>query len=180
MFEQMSEYLLTGGFVMPPLMGLGVVLWTLLGLRWQFLRWGFAGDLRLWCRSQTTIHGNREELRRALEATHRMSEMQLVRFRTVIRSLCAAAPLLGLLGTVSGMIETFSSLTGMQSFAQNGGVAGGISEALISTQMGLFVAVSGIIASRYLDSRERALRNEIDQAREELVRLWDKRVEAAT
>ena len=60
------------------------------------------------------------------------------------------APLAGLLGTVAGMIETFDSLGSMSLFSQSGGVAGGISQALISTQMGLAVAIPGLLAGRIL------------------------------
>jgi biopolymer transport protein ExbB len=85
------------------------------------------------------------------------------RFRRVIRALIGAAPLLGLLGTVIGMIETFASLSERVLFAQSGGVAGGISVALVSTQMGLFVAIPGLLAGRWLDRREQRLDTELEQ-----------------
>jgi biopolymer transport protein ExbB len=61
----------------------------------------------------------------------------------VLSALTAAAPLLGLLGTVMGMMDTFAAVS-----ARGGGaavsVAGGISEALITTQFGLVVAIPGV------------------------------------
>ena len=65
----------------------------------------------------------------------------------------AIAPLLGLLGTVGGMIETFKGIGGSELFSQSGGVAGGIAQALLTTQMGLVVAVPGILLARILDKR---------------------------
>ena len=67
----------------------------------------------------------------------------LNRFGSMILVIAAVAPLLGLLGTVGGMIETFSSIGQMALFAQSGGLAGGISEALLTTQMGLAAAIPG-------------------------------------
>ena len=80
-----------------------------------------------------------------------------------IRAIVGSAPLLGLLGTVNGMITTFDSLGDMTLFSQTGGVAGGISQALITTQMGLCVAIPGVIAGRILDRREAAICTEMEE-----------------
>ena len=74
-----------------------------------------------------------------------------------IGMLAAAAPLLGLLGTVSGMVETFKGLGQQSLFSQSGGVAGGIAEALLTTQIGLIVAAPAIIANRMLDKKSTKL-----------------------
>ena len=52
------------------------------------------------------------------------------------------------------MIETFKGNGAPELFSQTGGVAGGIAQALLTTQMGLIVAVPGILLSRVLDKRE--------------------------
>jgi len=187
---------------MPVLLIVGVILWTALGIRFQILRRGFRGGLEPRCRKvwesddglagdargivdafvrqgAAALHGSRAHFRRLLDAVAGEAENELCRHRSLIRSLCGAAPLLGLLGTVTGMIETFSSLTAMEFFARSGGIAGGISEALISTQMGLFVAIPGVIAGRFLDTREQTLRTEIEQAREQLMRFGARGMEVA-
>ena len=75
--------------------------------------------------------------------------------RSSLRTLVAVAPLLGLLGTVAGMVEMFESLHANASgFAEESSLAGGVSQALISTQMGLLVAIPGLVASRLLARRE--------------------------
>ena len=76
------------------------------------------------------------------------------------------APLLGLLGTVTGMIETFDSLGTMTLYSQSGGIAGGISQALISTQMGLAVAIPGLVVGRILDRRQRQIEQELEQIKD--------------
>lgn len=76
-------------------------------------------------------------------------------------ALVAAAPLLGLLGTVLGMIETFSAV----SIRSGGGaamVAGGISQALITTQAGLVAALPGTFGLAHIFRLYRALTNAID------------------
>ena len=80
----------------------------------------------------------------------------------------ASAPLLGLLGTVTGMIETFDSLATMQLFSRSGGIAGGVAQALVSTQMGLAVAIPGVLAGKMLDDRQHQLEGELDELLEVL------------
>jgi biopolymer transport protein ExbB len=77
--------------------------------------------------------------------------------------------LLGLLGTVIGMIETFDSLGDMSLFSQSGGIAGGISQALITTQMGLAVAIPGLIVNGALSRRQKNIEIELAQLKDILV-----------
>src|SRR5690606_846689 len=75
------------------------------------------------------------------------------RQRGAIAAMIAAAPLLGLLGTVTGMISTFSHLASRVGQTAMEGLAGGISEALIATMAGLAVAIPGVLLL-YLAYRE--------------------------
>ena len=111
-------------------------------------------------------------LRAAAEPGHRrglvesaLGEVRAVlgRHRTLVQTIVILAPLAGLLGTVTGMIETFDSLAEMALFTQSGGVAGGIAEALVSTQLGLAVAVPGVILGKLLDRAEDRLNDELDE-----------------
>ena len=88
------------------------------------------------------------------------------RHRVLIRTLVGLAPLLGLLGTVHGMIETFSSMGEMSMHSQSGGIAGGVSEALLSTQVGLVIAVPGILLGRMLDKRERQFLAQLEELKD--------------
>lgn len=72
----------------------------------------------------------------------------------LVAALAAAMPLLGLLGTVLGMIETFSTLT-ERGIADVNALAGGISQALITTQAGLVIAVPVLLINGYLGARIR-------------------------
>jgi biopolymer transport protein ExbB/TolQ len=74
------------------------------------------------------------------------------RKRLLIGAMIAAAPLLGLLGTVAGMIGTFESLAGSAAQSMEG-LAGGISEALLNTEAGLAVAIPALLLL-YLGHRQ--------------------------
>lgn len=189
-FSRILSYFEMGGLVMPPLAAGTLALWYLLGLRWQLLRRGNRRSARvlvaryikgyehpprgvvdtavIWGLSLRKRYSG-ESLRPALDDAFSEFDGDLRRGRTWINVIVAAAPLAGLLGTVIGMIETFDSLGDMALFSQSGGIAGGISQALFTTQMGLAVAVPGIILGRVLERRERRLREELDQLKDLLV-----------
>jgi biopolymer transport protein ExbB len=150
-----SDLLRAGGFVMPWLVVANAVMWFALGER----AWTLRGTALL-KRARQQIEGlpSAGHRREALADAYAV----LTRHAVLIATLTALAPLAGLLGTVTGMIETFDSLASMSLFRGSGGVAGGISEALVSTQMGLAVAIPGLIAGRLLDRKACRFADELD------------------
>lgn len=87
-------------------------------------------------------HPTPEEFRLALESAAQAELPHLKRFNTVFETIISVSPLLGLLGTILGLITAFSSLTIGEVGGENTtAVTGGISEALVSTVMGLVVAI---------------------------------------
>jgi len=78
----------------------------------------------------------------------------------LIGVLAALAPLLGLLGTVTGMIATFDIIS-IFGTGNARAMAGGISEALITTQTGLVVAIPGLYMSNFLNRRSENLKQRI-------------------
>lgn len=186
--EEVLSYWNGGGFVMPPLVAATALLWFGLGWRLMALRRGSSETLRELVRQAANgdlegsglvvravrrgvplTRGTAPRLRPLLDDAFRGLEDEMGQFSTLVAGIVAAAPLAGLLGTVTGMIETFASLGDMALFAQSGGVAGGISVALISTQMGLAVAIPGLFAGRLLDRREARLRSELNELKDILV-----------
>jgi biopolymer transport protein ExbB len=81
--------------------------------------------------------------------------------RIALAAMISAAPLLGLLGTVSGMVRTFQSLSATATSKSMEGLAGGVSEVLISTESGLLVALPALLlvglAHREMNRRVRQL-----------------------
>jgi biopolymer transport protein ExbB len=87
-----------------------------------------------------------EEFRLALESEAQAEMPLLKRFSTIFETIVGLAPLLGLLGTILGLIASFASLKiGEVGGAQTTNVTGGISEALIATATGLIVAIFTLV-----------------------------------
>jgi biopolymer transport protein ExbB len=86
------------------------------------------------------------EFRLALESATQAELPLLKRFNTLFQTIITVSPLLGLLGTILGLMRSFSSMTlGNVTASNAAGVTGGISEALISTVMGLVVAIGTLL-----------------------------------
>ena len=90
--------------------------------------------------------------RQAMEDTGRREVKRLERYLVVLETVAAASPLLGLLGTVFGMIEVFSVIS-IAGVGQAGLLSGGIAEALITTAFGLSIGIPALVAYNFLDSR---------------------------
>lgn len=99
----------------------------------------------------------------------RAANQEMQRFSQGLPTLdtcITAAPLLGLLGTVTGMMATFGALgEGGGDIAANAGkITGGVAEALIATACGLVIAVTGLLPFNYLNARLEEARHEVEDA----------------
>lgn len=97
-------------------------------------------------------HLSRAEIKESIEETGRFVAHELERFMNALGTIANIAPLLGLLGTVIGMIKVFTVIT-TAGVGDPGQLAGGISEALITTAAGLSVAIPSVIFHRFLKRR---------------------------
>ena len=94
-------------------------------------------------------HLSRDMVRESIEDTGRFVVHDLERFLNTLGTISTITPLLGLLGTVIGMIKVFTAITTV-GVGDPATLAGGISEALITTAAGLTVAIPSVIFHRYL------------------------------
>ena len=106
---------------------------------------------------QTKHHGMHYKYEKRL---YHKQKLQLIVNLSIIQTCVVLAPLFGLLGTVTGMIEVF------QVMAFNGGgdarsMAGGVSKATLPTMAGMVVALSGVFASIYLNSASERHTNDL-------------------
>jgi biopolymer transport protein ExbB len=92
------------------------------------------------------------DARQVMEDTGRREVKRLERYLVVLETVAAASPLLGLLGTVLGMINVFSVIS-IAGVGQAGLLSGGIAQALITTAFGLFIGIPALIAYNFFDSR---------------------------
>lgn len=182
--EQVMRYVRDGGWVMGPLVAATFLLWFALGWRVAMVRRGSRLGLRVLLQraldEKRTVGGvigdavaisaillrqgqDSVQVRGVLDEAFGPLEDRLARGAILAKSIVMVAPLTGLLGTVTGMIETFDALADMALFSQSGGIAGGISQALITTQMGLAIAIPGLIAGRILERKQALLLEELDE-----------------
>jgi biopolymer transport protein ExbB len=94
----------------------------------------------------------REIMKESIEEVGRQVAHDLERYLTALGTISAITPLLGLLGTVVGMIKVFSAIMS-QGVGDPSVLAGGISEALITTAAGLAVAIPSLMFHRYFEGR---------------------------
>lgn len=95
---------------------------------------------------------SREVMKEAIEEVGRQVVLELERYLNTLGTIASIAPLLGLLGTVIGMIKVFSAIVGA-GVGDPAMLAGGISEALITTAAGLSVAIPSLMFHRYFTGR---------------------------
>ena len=127
-----------------------------------------------------TLRRSRRFLKRGLVSRNQLPALQswqeemhelFIRHRIMLAAMIAAAPLLGLLGTVSGMARTFESLAMKSGEKSMEGLAGGISQVLVATESGLAVAIPALVlvymAHREIDKQKLKL----NRLKEELLAL---------
>jgi biopolymer transport protein ExbB len=112
----------------------------------------------------TSTDTSRTGMKERLEEVGRREAAELERWVPVLGTIASVAPLLGLLGTVLGMILTFQAIQAQGGAADIGHLAGGISQALVTTFAGLCVGIPAVMANRYLLARVDALLLELEAA----------------
>ncbi|HXU79308.1 MAG TPA: MotA/TolQ/ExbB proton channel family protein [Methylomirabilota bacterium] len=106
----------------------------------------------------------RSSLQGALQVAAGVELQKAGRFLTVMDTLVTLAPLLGLLGTVSGIFRTFISLGSATVEGATGQITGGIGEALIATMCGLAIAILALIPFNYFTRKLAQLQFELESA----------------
>ena len=95
-------------------------------------------------------------------------EKALSRGLWVLETIVTAAPLLGLLGTITGMMHAFN-LIGTNGLVDPTGVTGGVAQALIATALGLFIAVIALFAHNFFSRRQAQMLDEMERLGTRLV-----------
>ncbi|MEA3229161.1 MAG: MotA/TolQ/ExbB proton channel family protein [Campylobacterota bacterium] len=185
--DQFITFMNGGGLIMWVLFGLNLLLWYGLGYRYMVLRRGTEGNVRRLIEKHIqrgkdkkyvglldyAVHDAlvAEKEVRALNTKSRNHVYDVIfpyttiisKYGILVKTIVMLAPLVGLLGTVMGMIETFDALQSSSMFSQGNSISGGISKALFTTELGLVVAVPGLIFGRILDKKEERFALEFEQ-----------------
>jgi biopolymer transport protein ExbB/biopolymer transport protein TolQ len=117
-----------------------------------------------------------EASKRALERAEAIVHAELKRGVSGLASIGSTAPFVGLFGTVFGIMNAFGSIATSKSTGI-GAVAGGISEALITTAVGLFVAIPAVLVFNYFTGRIEAFDVEMGNSSSELIDYFLKRAQ---
>jgi biopolymer transport protein ExbB len=113
---------------------------------------------------------SREVMRESIEDVGRHVTLELERFLNTLGTIAAITPLLGLLGTVIGMIKVFTVITA-QGVGNPAVLAGGISEALVTTAAGLAVAIPSLMFYRYFRGKVTNLVVDMEEQATKLVEV---------
>jgi biopolymer transport protein ExbB len=147
------NFLELGGWVLIVILLVTFIMWVLIIERWQYMRTRVAADvdavLSEWHERPERTSWHAHQIRRQLIS--RVSQ-ELHRSIPTIKTLVALCPLLGLLGTVTGMIEVFHVM-GFAGTGNSRAMAQGVSRATIPTMAGMVAALSGLIISVQLEQR---------------------------
>ncbi len=155
MFNQFlaSSSLMAGGWIVVAILVLSCVMWVLILDRyiffWRSRKQLVTKTVNYWCQTRRNSALVDRRLRASITDSFRA---RLSTSIGVIQVITAILPLLGLLGTVTGMIKTFEVMT-VFGTGNIRGMADGISEALITTMAGLLTALTGIYFSSDLAQR---------------------------
>jgi biopolymer transport protein ExbB len=168
-YEAIRDFLEMGGPVLVAIGLLTLVMWVLIFERAIYYRTSLPrviGDVVATWKGRTERRS--WHARRIREAMLSRVSMDVEKYLPIIKTLVALCPLLGLLGTVTGMIEVFE----VMAFSGTGNprsMAAGVSRATIPTMAGMVAALSGLIAStllsRFAHRREEQLRAELTTQR---------------
>ncbi|MFP5410350.1 MAG: MotA/TolQ/ExbB proton channel family protein [Gammaproteobacteria bacterium] len=124
---------------------------------------------RIFAVALKNAHNSREVMKESIEESGRAVTQELDRFLTSLGTIASMAPLLGLLGTVIGMIEIFGAQTATGT--NPGQLAHGISIALYNTAFGLIVAIPAMIFYRYFRAKVETLVVDMEQQAIKLVEI---------
>ncbi len=115
----------------------------------------------------------REHVKEAVEHSGKQEANNLHKFLAGLATIASITPLLGLLGTVTGMIKVFQVIS-LQGVGNPSALAGGISEALVTTAAGLVVAIPTLVAHNFFFKKANRLIMEMENISVELVDILEK------
>jgi len=168
------DFMTAGGVVMWALAGLCVLYWTLVFERLWFMRRVFPHWVELRRQAWAQLADEPGSWQRAVRlAWLAQAQQQLSGPLRLSKTLVAMYPLLGLLGTVMGMMTAFDAMANAQGQADPAELSGGIYEALSTTATGLAIAIPFAAIAAWMEFRMRRMQQQINDL---LVRIFRREV----
>ena len=161
--QNIRDFLDAGGYVLWVIFGVSLLLWALIFERYWFLRREYPASLNheveLWKQRGDTRSWYAEKIREAMISS---MDIRLSRSLSLIRTLVALCPMLGLLGTVTGMIDVFKTIAEAGA-GQAQQLSSGISQALITTATGLLIAIPALVAHNYFQGKAESITVDLER-----------------
>jgi len=116
-------------------------------------------------------HAPREQLKEIVQEAGQLEVPRLERYLAVLNAIAHIGPLIGLLGTVIGLLDSFTNLSSTNGMTTPAEVARGVYESLITSALGLVVAIPSYLFFAFLSARSRSIMHDLERAGVEIVNL---------
>lgn len=115
----------------------------------------------------------REQLRDIMRETAQLEVPRLERYLAMLAAIAYVAPLIGVLGTLLGLVDSFAAISAVAGFATPADVARGVYQALVTSAVGIAVAIFSFLLYSYLTAYMRTLMQDMERAGIETLNLLD-------
>jgi len=116
-------------------------------------------------------HAPREQLKEIVQEAGQLEVPRLERYLGILNAIAHVGPLIGLLGTIIGLLDSFTNLSSSNGITTPAEVARGVYQSLITSALGLVVAIPAYLFFAFLSSRSRSIMHDLERAGVEIVNL---------
>jgi biopolymer transport protein ExbB len=115
----------------------------------------------------------REQIKEIVKEAGQMEVTRLERFLSILNAIAHVAPLIGLLGTMIGLLDSFTNLSSSNGVMSPSDVAKGVYQSLITSALGLVVAIPAYLFYAFLAAKSHSLMHDLERAGIEIVNIID-------
>ncbi|MGD7034363.1 MotA/TolQ/ExbB proton channel family protein [Methylotuvimicrobium buryatense] len=152
-FDSIGHFLDSGGIVLKVILFVSVGLWCLIAERLLYFRFNYPKDRQVWLEQwESRVDKSSYDAHNIRNFIISEAKLAMGKSLTIIKMLIGLCPLLGLLGTVTGMIHVFDVMA-VTGTGNARAMASGISLATIPTMSGMVIAIAGLYFSKTIEER---------------------------
>ncbi len=152
-FDSVGHFLDSGGIVLKVILFVSIGLWCLIAERLLYFRFNYPKDRQVWLEQwESRVDKSSYDAHNIRNFIISEAKLTMGKSLTIIKMLIALCPLLGLLGTVTGMIHVFDVMA-VTGTGNARAMASGISLATIPTMSGMVIAIAGLYFSKTIEER---------------------------
>jgi biopolymer transport protein ExbB len=116
-------------------------------------------------------HAPRDQLKEIVQEAGQLEVPRLERYLAILNAIAHAGPLIGLLGTVIGLLDSFTNLSSANGITTPAEVARGVYQSLVTSALGLVVAIPAYLFYAFLSARAQSIMHDLERAGVEIVNL---------